>query len=67
MEWVEWVEWVEWECNSAPNPNTLKKKIKKNRSPQKFISEGFFLEEIKIRFQSKFIANYKTTHNMSIH
>jgi len=43
---VEWVVWAEWECNTIPNWNILKKKIKQITNPQKEISEGFFMRVI---------------------
>jgi hypothetical protein len=39
--WVEWVVWAEWECNTIPNWNILKTKIKQITNPQKEISGGF--------------------------
>jgi hypothetical protein len=40
-EWAVWVVWAEWECNTIPNWNILKTKIKQITNPQKEISGGF--------------------------
>jgi hypothetical protein len=45
-EWVVWVVWAEWECNTIPNWNILKTKIKQITNPQKEISGGFFMRVI---------------------
>jgi hypothetical protein len=44
--WVVWVVWAEWECNTVPQPEHTKKKIKQLDNPQKEISEGFFMRVI---------------------